>query len=52
MEAFAFNFMMASNTDVGSFRIVTGGDGCDNYKIDLSGLVSVPAGINYVGYEV
>lgn len=38
-----FNFRVASANGLGSFRIVTGGTGCDDYTTDLSGLVSVPA---------
>lgn len=38
-----FSFRVASpETDTGKFRVVAGGEGCDNYAIDLSGEVVVP----------
>lgn len=45
-SAFDFTFQVAtipSNHDSGSFRVVTGGTGCDDYTTDLSGLVVVPS---------
>ena len=38
-----FSFRVSSANNPGSFRIVTGGTGCDDYKTDLSGLFDVPA---------
>lgn len=40
---FDFNFLVASISDTGSFRVVTGGTGCDHYTNDPSGLVTVPS---------
>ncbi|CBN76107.1 Endo-1,3-beta-glucanase, family GH81 [Ectocarpus siliculosus] len=45
-SAFDFTFQVAtipSYHDSGSFRVVTGGTGCDDYTTDLSGLVVVPS---------
>lgn len=46
-----FNFRVASADGKGSFRIVSGGTGCDEYKTDLSGLVEVPATGGNVNYK-
>eukprot|EP00903_Cladosiphon_okamuranus_P008293 g7980.t1 len=46
VAAFDFKFHVAAPSafdDSGSFRIVTGGTGCDDYTTDLSGLVTVPS---------
>lgn len=44
VAAFDFTFVVAGpNRDSGSFRIVTGGTGCEDYTTDLSGLVSAPS---------
>ena len=44
VDAPEFSFLITSPTeDDGSFRIVTGGTGCDDYTTDLSGQVSVPS---------
>ncbi|CAM9582243.1 unnamed protein product, partial [Laminaria digitata] len=43
---------MASTTNVASFRIVSGGTGCDDYKTELTGVVKVPADVSYKGHEV
>lgn len=48
VDQFYFNFAVASNETTGSFRIVSGGDGCDDYDTDLSGVVTVP---NTGGWE-
>lgn len=37
--------------DAGSFRIVAGGTGCDDYTNDLSGLVTVPATGGWANFE-
>ncbi|CAN0118322.1 unnamed protein product, partial [Laminaria digitata] len=37
-----FSFRVSSASDPGSFRIVTGGTGCDDYTTNLSGLFDVP----------
>lgn len=42
VEAFNFRIRMSSPNGKGSFRIVSGGSGCDYYTNDISGLVSVP----------
>ena len=43
VDAFNFSFLVApSKKDPGSFRVVTGGTGCEDFTTDLSGLVSVP----------
>ncbi|CAM9774374.1 unnamed protein product, partial [Laminaria digitata] len=42
VDAFRFNFLVASPAgNSGSFHVVTGGTGCDDYTTDLSGLVEV-----------
>lgn len=44
--AFDFKFHVAAPWafhNAGSFRVVAGGTGCDNYTTDLSGLVVVPS---------
>ncbi|CAM9469994.1 unnamed protein product, partial [Laminaria digitata] len=38
-------------TITGSFRVVSGGTGCDDYTTDLSGLVSVPNTGAYNTYQ-
>ena len=43
VDAFDLSFLVAAPTDGGSFRVVSGGTGCDDYAIDLIGLVSVPS---------
>ena len=44
VAAFDFTFVVAGpNNNSGSFRIVTGGTGCDDYTTDLSGLVYAPS---------
>eukprot|EP00904_Undaria_pinnatifida_P012300 jgi/Undpi1/81/HiC_scaffold_1.g00081.m1 len=44
IAAFDFTFVVAGpNKNPGSFRIVTGGTGCDDYTTDLSGLVYAPS---------
>ena len=46
VSAIDFTFQVATIPqyhDSGSFRVVTGGRGCDDYTIDLSGLVTVPS---------
>ncbi|CAM9191796.1 unnamed protein product, partial [Hapterophycus canaliculatus] len=45
-SAFDFKFQVAAppaNHESGSFRVVSGGTGCNNYTSDLSGLVTVPS---------
>eukprot|EP00904_Undaria_pinnatifida_P001041 jgi/Undpi1/10938/HiC_scaffold_3.g01464.m1 len=42
VDAFDFIFRVSSIDDSGSFRIVSGGNSCDDYGTDLSGLVEVP----------
>eukprot|EP00752_Nemacystus_decipiens_P007462 g6667.t1 len=45
-SAIDFTFQVATipeYDDSGSFRVVTGGGGCDDYTTDLSGLVTVPS---------
>lgn len=45
-SSFDFKFNVATIDDFhnsGSFRVVTGGTGCDDYTVDLSGLVTVPS---------
>ena len=45
-SAFNFKFHIATipeHDESGSFRVVTGGTGCDDYTTDLSGLVTVPS---------
>lgn len=39
IEDVYFNFRIASSNGLGSFRIVSGGTGCNDYTKDLSGLV-------------
>ncbi|CAN0443290.1 unnamed protein product, partial [Scytosiphon promiscuus] len=46
-----FNFRVASADGLGTFRIVSGGTGCDDYTTDLSGLVSVPATGGNIRYQ-
>ncbi|CAM9289448.1 unnamed protein product, partial [Laminaria digitata] len=42
VDDFEFIFRVASGTALGSFLVVSGGTGCDDYTVDLSGVVSVP----------
>lgn len=42
VESVFFSFRVSSADGLGSFRIVAGGTGCDNFDTDLSGLVAVP----------
>lgn len=42
VEAFNFKFVVSSDRYTGSFRIVTGGTGCDDFTTNLSGTVTVP----------
>lgn len=37
-----FNFKVSSDQSTGSFHLVSGGTGCDDYTTDLSGVVAVP----------
>ena len=46
-----FNFRVASAEGLGSFRIVSGGTGCDDYTTDLSGLVKVPSTGGNIRYQ-
>ncbi|CAM9118842.1 unnamed protein product, partial [Laminaria digitata] len=46
-----FNFRVASADGLGSFRIVSGGTGCDDYTTDLSGLVKVPSTGGNIRYQ-
>ena len=42
VDSFDFDFVVAAPPgQSGSFRIVTGGSGCSDFTIDLSGLVTV-----------
>ncbi|CAM9131675.1 unnamed protein product, partial [Laminaria digitata] len=49
--AFAFKFRVGSGTSTGSFQVVSGGTGCDDYTTDLSGLVLVPNTGAYNTYQ-
>ena len=42
VDAFFFSFVLSSNKKTASFRIVSGGTGCDDFDTDLSGKVNVP----------
>ena len=37
-----FFFLVASKTGTGSFQVLFGGNGCDNYATDFSGVDTVP----------
>lgn len=44
VDSFEFAFLVTAPIEnAGSFRVVTGGTGCDDYTSDLSGLVTVPS---------
>lgn len=50
-----FSFRVASSDGLGSFRVVSGGNGCDDYATDLSGIVSVPptgGNMRFINLEV
>lgn len=52
VDSFEFDFMVtAPIADAGSFRVVAGGTGCDDYTNDLSGLVTVPATGGWTNFE-
>lgn len=40
---YSMSFEVASATNSGSFRLVTGGYGCGFFASDLTGLVAVPS---------
>lgn len=44
VDSLEFAFLVTAPIEnAGSFRVVTGGTGCDDYTNDLSGLVAVPS---------
>lgn len=51
VDEFDFIFRVSSNNGRGSFRVVAGGKGCDNYKTALSGLVTVPSTRGWYNFE-
>ncbi|CAN0501270.1 unnamed protein product, partial [Scytosiphon promiscuus] len=51
IENVFFSFRVASGNGLGSFRVVSGGTGCDDYSTDLSGLVEVPSTGGNTRYE-
>eukprot|EP00904_Undaria_pinnatifida_P012411 jgi/Undpi1/82/HiC_scaffold_1.g00082.m1 len=51
VEEFYFSFRVSSNNGLGSFRVVSGGNGCDDYGTTLSGLVDVPHTGGWNSYE-
>lgn len=51
VDSFNFDFVVSSAQTTGSFRIVSGGTGCDDFKTDLSGVVAVPNTGGWQNYQ-
>lgn len=52
MDAFDFEVLVAAPGDLGgSFRVVAGGSDCNDYTVDLSGLVTVTATGGWDAFE-